>query len=212
VKTNPGRLLVLGVLATQGPVHGHRIRRMVELANVQEWGEVRPGALYGMLHRLEAEGLIESVRSEREGNRPPRTVYAITAEGRLELHRLREAAFTEIGLGGAQIDVALHYAPGDDAEALRELLDVRRKRLALLLDELQAHRRRDELLPGFPKAGSLTFRHHEIRLEAELRWHEELDRALTEVLEDLRARPWPPPEEPGEDVVELRPRSRKRTA
>jgi DNA-binding PadR family transcriptional regulator len=184
---------------------------MVELANVQEWGEVRPGALYGMLHRLEQEGLIETLRSEREGNRPPRTVYAITADGRLELHRLREAAFTEIGMGGAQIDVALHYAPGDDVEALRELLDVRRKRLALLRDELKAHRRRDEKLEGFTKAGSLTFRHFEMRLEAELRWHEELDAALPDMLAELRKRPWPPPEEPGDEVVELRPARSRRT-
>ena len=45
---------------------------------------VRPGSLYGALHRLAAEGLIEPLRTEQDGQFPARTVYAITSEGRRE--------------------------------------------------------------------------------------------------------------------------------
>ena len=52
------------------------------------WSDVRPGSLYGALHRLAAEGLIEALRTEQAGHLPARTVYAITAEGRRELRVL----------------------------------------------------------------------------------------------------------------------------
>ena len=61
------RLLVLGMLAERGPMHGHQLRRQAELVNVEAWGGVRVGALYGALHRMEAEGLIEPLRSEQPG-------------------------------------------------------------------------------------------------------------------------------------------------
>src|SRR3954470_1026761 len=90
---NPGRLLVLGLLAG-GAMHGHQIRRAAELAQIERWENVKVGALYGMLKRLAAEGLIEPVRSEQQGRLPVRTVYAITGEGREELALQRERALT----------------------------------------------------------------------------------------------------------------------
>ncbi|MGZ4463620.1 MAG: PadR family transcriptional regulator, partial [Gaiellaceae bacterium] len=71
--SNPTRLLILGLLAT-GPMHGHQIRHSAELGDIERWGGVKVGSLYGMLHRLELEGLIEEARSEQEGRRPARTV------------------------------------------------------------------------------------------------------------------------------------------
>ena len=62
------------------------------MTNVGEWGGVSVGALYRELRSMEREGLIEAARTEKVGNRPERTVYAITDEGRLELATLREQA------------------------------------------------------------------------------------------------------------------------
>jgi DNA-binding PadR family transcriptional regulator len=74
-----GRLLVLGLLVG-APLHGHQIRRAAELSRIEHWGGAKVGALYGMLHRLEAEGLIQPSRVERVGRRPERTVYRISPE------------------------------------------------------------------------------------------------------------------------------------
>ena len=78
---NPTRLFVLGALARHGPMYGHQIRRDARIDCTELWSEVKPGSLYAALHRLHAEGLIEPVRTEQQGNLPARTVYAVTAEG-----------------------------------------------------------------------------------------------------------------------------------
>ena len=76
---NPTRLFVLGALAKHGPMYGHQLRRNARLDRADLWSDVRPGSLYGALHRLAAEGLIEPLRTEQSGKLPARTVYAITA-------------------------------------------------------------------------------------------------------------------------------------
>src|SRR4051794_23863418 len=96
-QVNPTRLFVLGVLARQGPMHGHQIRRDARVDRTELWSEVRPGSLYSALHKLHDEGLIEEVPREQPGNLPARTVYAITEEGRRELRALRAEAVREDG-------------------------------------------------------------------------------------------------------------------
>jgi DNA-binding PadR family transcriptional regulator len=82
---NLSRLMILGLLAERGPMHGHQIRRAGELANAEVWGGITGGALYAELRKLSGEALIRTVREEQVGRRPARTVYAITEEGHLEL-------------------------------------------------------------------------------------------------------------------------------
>jgi len=166
------RLIALSLLDAQS-MHGHQIRREAELRQIRDWGGVRVGSLYGALHRLEREGLIESVREEREGRRPTRTVYAITEAGRDELARLRREALLDSTMRSLPVDVALAFGSSMDRTELQALLDVRRGRLANLLDELVVQReqlqRRD-----LDRAGRAVFRHWELRVEAELRWHDEI--------------------------------------
>ena len=106
---NLTRLMALGTLARHGPLHGHQIRRVAEVTNVGEWGGVTVGALYRELRAMEREGLVEAVRTEQVGDRPERTVYEITDEGRLELQTLREQAIKPAGFaarstrGGAAV-------------------------------------------------------------------------------------------------------------
>lgn len=47
--------------------------------------KVKPGSLYHTVDRLAREGLVTATGTEREGNRPERTVYEITDAGRLAL-------------------------------------------------------------------------------------------------------------------------------
>ena len=84
-----------------------------------------PGSLYGALHRLAAEGLIEALRTEQSGHLPARTVYAITAEGRRELRVLRAEALQEAGLRPDPVDLALAMSSDLDDDALRGYLEDR---------------------------------------------------------------------------------------
>jgi DNA-binding PadR family transcriptional regulator len=172
--------MALGTLARYGPQHGHQIRRIAEVTNVGEWGGVSVGALYRELRVMERDGLVERVRTEQVGRRPERTVYQITAEGHLELITLREQAIGPAGLVGPDpVGVALSFASfGVDREELRATLQVRRNRLAISAEEIAASRERlvAKGYIGALQAGIM--RRGQMHLEAEVRWHDELDKVL----------------------------------
>ncbi len=167
------RLLVLGMLA-RGPMHGHQIRREAELRDVEEWAGIKPGALYGTLHRLEEEGLISPSHTEQEGRFPARTVYTLTSEGRKELGILLEAALQHADLALGTFDVALLVADALPPDERRKLIERRVARLTSLLVRLVADRQQLKEQGRLGSVEEALMRHAEIRLESELRWHEEI--------------------------------------
>ncbi|MGP7997133.1 MAG: PadR family transcriptional regulator [Streptosporangiaceae bacterium] len=175
---NLSRLMILGVLAGNGPMHGHQIRRTAELTNAEAWGGITGGALYAELRRLVGEGLIEPVREEQVGRRPARTVYAITGEGRLELAVQREAALETIFGSADPVSVVLLFAAGGNPADLAGQLATRRHRVAAQLAAMTAERVRLIRQDRLPALAVAAFRRGELRLEAELRWHEEFEQQL----------------------------------
>jgi DNA-binding PadR family transcriptional regulator len=176
---NLTRLMALGILARSGPSHGHHIRRVADVTNVGEWGGVSVGALYRELRAMEREGLIEAARTEKVGNRPERTVYAITAEGQLELTTLREQAIRPLGSGPDPLGVALLFAAdGMEPEELRRTLRTRREMLAIAVAQVAADR--EQLIAkGFIDVlAAAVMRRAIMATEAEIRWHDELDAEL----------------------------------
>jgi DNA-binding PadR family transcriptional regulator len=175
---NLSRLMILGLLAKRGPMHGHQIRRTAELTNAEVWGGITGGALYAELRKLSGEGLIEAIREEQVGRRPARTVYQITADGRLELVVQRDAAF-EVVFGSADpLSVLLLFAAGADPAELSERLAGRQRRIEGQLEAMVAERERLTGQGVLSPLAVAAFRRGELRLEAELRWHEEFERQL----------------------------------
>jgi DNA-binding PadR family transcriptional regulator len=171
--------MALGTLARYGPQHGHQIRRLADLTDVAEWGGVSVGALYRELRSMEREGLVETLRTERVGRRPARTVYAITDEGRLELRTLRAHALAEMNPGPNALGVALIFALDDiDREELRDALRARRDRLVISGRELAAERERGVAKGYLSPLESVTMRRGQLHIETEVRWHDELDAVL----------------------------------
>ena len=184
---NPTRLFVLGALARHGPMYGHQIRRGARVDRTELWSEVRPGSLYGALHRMAAEGLIEAVRTEQVGNLPARTVYAITNEGRRELLALRAEAFRHVGLRPDPVDLAVAMSGELPEEEVRGLVEDRQRALAAQLQFFRHERER--AWAGQTVADSLILRHAIGRLEAEIRWHGELLDAIPKLAEPAAASP-----------------------
>lgn len=175
---NISRLVVLGLLSANGPMHGHRIRREAEITNVQDWGGVNVGALYREMHRMEGEGLIVPVRSEQEGRRPARIVYAISEDGVRELVRLRGEAWRSAEGYLDPVSAALLFGgPASPAE-LAEHLSYRRQVLQANLDSLVSERTR--FTPHLPMLVIAAYKRGELRLAAELEWHEQMERILIE--------------------------------
>jgi DNA-binding PadR family transcriptional regulator len=167
---NPTRLFVLGALARHGPMYGHQIRRDARVDRTELWSEVKPGSLYSALHRMQAEGLIEPVRTEQQGNLPERTVYEITGEGRRELRALRAEALREVTLRPDPVDLALAMSADLDEDALRGYFASRREALSSRA-AFFAHER-ERAWPGQGPADDLIMEHAMARIETELRWHD----------------------------------------
>jgi DNA-binding PadR family transcriptional regulator len=174
---NLSRLMILGLLAERGPMHGHQIRRAGELTNVEAWGGITGGALYSELRKLDREGLISPLREEQEGRRPARRVYEITAEGRLELAVQRDAALDVVFGSADPVSVLLLFAAGGDLPDLAERLAERRRRISAQLESMAAERARLTAQGFLPPQAVAAFRRGELRLEAELRWHDEFEQS-----------------------------------
>ena len=74
-------LMILGVLA-DGRSYGYRISQTVFARSAGRF-EIKEGALYPALHRLERAGLLKATWGEEAGRR--RKYYALTADGRRRL-------------------------------------------------------------------------------------------------------------------------------
>jgi DNA-binding PadR family transcriptional regulator len=173
---NSTRLFILGALARAGAMYGHQIRRAAQVDRTELWTDIKQGSLYGALHRMAAEGVIEVVRTEQEGNMPARTVYAITPTGRDELIAVRDQALRDTRLRPDPVDLALQNTQDMSQDELRAVLEDRRAAIAA---ELASWKHlRETAAPHLTGTESLGFAHTLLRLEAELAWHEESLKAL----------------------------------
>lgn len=80
-KINPLGLVALGLL-TEGPRHPYEMYQVMMHRREDVIVKIRPGSLYHAIARLAELGFVEAVGTERDGNRPERTTYRITADGR----------------------------------------------------------------------------------------------------------------------------------
>jgi len=130
------RLLILGVVRTLQPVHGYEVRRELVSWNAETWANVAYGSIYHALTKMCAEGLLEEVATERQGNRPIRTSYRITASGEAEFHRLLRAAWWTTQPTVDPFFAAISFLPClNRTEAAAAL----RHRATELTEELQHH-------------------------------------------------------------------------
>jgi DNA-binding PadR family transcriptional regulator len=180
------RLFILTSFAEHGEMYGHQVRVQAEQEHLQLWTDISVASMYGAIKRLAAEGLLEAVRSEREGNLPERQVYAITDAGRRVLAALRHEGLNTIWFKPDPFDLALTRLDPDELGALPAVIDTRLETLKRLLQEkITLNERADEYLTLSEKH-ALT--HTEYRLRAEIAWHEVLSAASAQIIADESGR------------------------
>jgi DNA-binding PadR family transcriptional regulator len=132
------RLLVLWLLSEQS-LHGYRIKKILDDEALRFWFPVEYASIYAVLRSLVRGGYVESVAVEREGQRPERTTYAITREGRRHLSELLERAWQELPGVGDPLGLALAARSDlEDESRVPELLATRRDALRERLSRLDA--------------------------------------------------------------------------
>jgi DNA-binding PadR family transcriptional regulator len=122
------RLLILWLLSER-PLHGYRIKKILEDEGLAFWYPVEFASIYSALRTLAKEGWVVEEATEREGSRPPRTRYRITPAGRDHYRHLLRAAWSEAPHHRHPIDVAC--AAGGDLEG-QEVLALLERRVTNL--------------------------------------------------------------------------------
>lgn len=86
----PLAVAALGLLSER-PMHPYEMYQLLVDREEDRLLKVRPGSLYHAVDRLASSGMVEPMGTERAGNRPERTRFRITDEGRRALtERLTE--------------------------------------------------------------------------------------------------------------------------
>lgn len=132
-----------------------------------------------MLERLAAEGLIAATASEREGSYPERTVYELTPAGRHALTVLLDLALRKVVLPPDPFDLALASGDLADPDQLRGALVQRR-------DERTALRHPAGFADQYLSvAERKVLAYRAVRLDTEIRWHDDVLAALPDIVADF---------------------------
>jgi DNA-binding PadR family transcriptional regulator len=133
-KRKVGNLLALAVLSylTRGPIHPYELSRTLRANDDGRSIKFNHGSLYMVVRQLAEAGFIVERETSRAGQRPERTVYAITDDGRREMRDWLRELVEEPRHEYPQFVAALSLIaalPPDD------VVDLLRRRLVRLADQ-----------------------------------------------------------------------------
>jgi DNA-binding PadR family transcriptional regulator len=135
--SNPLALAVLGCLAER-PMHPYEISSTLRTRGKEHSIKLNYGSLYSVVESLQKHGLITARETTREGRRPERTVYEITAGGLEEFEDwLAELLSTPVR-DHTSLEAGLSLMPGLPPAEVARLLDERAERLRTEIRALDA--------------------------------------------------------------------------
>ncbi|HEX6685773.1 MAG TPA: helix-turn-helix transcriptional regulator [Candidatus Limnocylindrales bacterium] len=163
---------LLGLLAKE-PAHGYELKQALEADFGDLWPTVNIGQIYSALARLETTGLVRSAAVTQDG-RPDKKVFELTAAGRDELQRW--------------VDDVVPVARVRDRFFVKLVLAARAKvadPVALIDRQRRAYLRRLRQLNDLAEdargmAARLAVQGAVLHLQADLKWLEQCEQALSE--------------------------------
>jgi DNA-binding PadR family transcriptional regulator len=174
---NPIVLAVLGLLLEQSS-HPHQMLAELRKRSDNHAAAITRGTLYNTVAALAEAGWLASQGQQRLGNRPERTVYALTQAGRDELVRRLDSQIRTPEREFSQFLGAVTYlgalGPSGAVEALAER--ARRLQQRTAADE---GRRADALAAGVPRLHVIEAEYALCLARAEMAW-------IDSVIDDLR--------------------------
>ena len=162
-------LLALAVLACVGerPMHPYEISTTLRTRGKEQSIKLNFGSLYSVVESLAKHGLIESQGTVRDGKRPERTVYAITADGRAELEDWLSELLSTPKKEYTSLEAALSLAAALAPDEVAQLLHARAARLRMELGSVDAGLAYTEQL-GLPELFVIEEQYRKAMMQAEL--------------------------------------------
>jgi DNA-binding PadR family transcriptional regulator len=141
-KRKVDNIMALAVLATvsERPMHRYEMASLMRARGKDQDMDIKWGSLYTVVQNLEKHGLLETIGNTRQGARPERTIYRITASGRHELldwaRELIGSPAVENPKFAAGLSVWMLLSPDEVSALLRDRLEkldasVKNRRAAL---------------------------------------------------------------------------------
>jgi DNA-binding PadR family transcriptional regulator len=139
-KRKVGNLLGLAVLSylTAGPMHPYELGRVLRDNGDGRSIRFNHGSLYMVVQQLARAGFVAAQETTRQGQRPERTVYALTGAGRAELHDWLRELIEDPGHEYPRFVAALSLIAGLAPDEAVPLLRTRAERLTEARAEAQA--------------------------------------------------------------------------
>ena len=175
-RLNPLAVSALALLAER-PMHPYEMYQLMLQRREDRVVNVSAGSLYRAVERLAADGNIAESGVEREGNRPERTVYAITDRGRSALRSTLEQMLAEFVNEFPEFPVAIGEAHNLPPERVADLLDERAGRMREFADLLDTGLRHIAA-KGVARHLVLNVHYTRAMVAAELEW---LERTIAEL-------------------------------
>ena len=161
-------LLLLGLLRQSG-MHGYKIIECIE-RDLAMCTDLKKPTAYFLLDKMAQSGWIQWTES-REGKRPQRRIYEITAVGEVEFQKLLRESLAKYEPHKFTDDIALAFADGLPHAEILELLGQRQEALRLVVEAMR-------LTPAYRGFVQLVIDHQLVHLESELHWMDELMRRV----------------------------------
>jgi len=166
------RLVILGLLRGR-PLYGYEIKHIIE-EHMGDWTNIAFGSIYFALNKLAQDGFIEQVATEQVGNRPSRSVYQVTEQGRAEFLRLLRETWGEVERHYYAIDIGLAFIDALPVHEVKGYLQARIAQLEGTVQHVARHREEQLDSPDVPKTAAAVFDHSLAHFRAELEWTQSL--------------------------------------
>jgi DNA-binding PadR family transcriptional regulator len=167
--------MIVLALACEEPMHPYRMQALIKQRGKDQVANVaQRNSVYQTIDALERAGLMAVRGTSREENRPERTVYEATAEGREALRAWVRQGLSTPAREFPEFPAGLSVLYGvQSPEVLASLLETRCAALDARLAELEAP------IPGVPRLFLLEGEYMAALVRAERKW-------LRAVIADLR--------------------------
>lgn len=170
------RLVILGLLQEK-ELYGYEIKKIIT-DHMDDWTSIAFGSIYFALKKLSEEGLITKVIEEREGNRPSRSIYRISGEGKKEFTRLLRRLWTETERTYFSFDLALFFISALPTEEINQYLIKKINGIEKSYEYLKVHKEEHRGNRYIPTIAFSIMDHSLAHLEAELDWLKTLQRKI----------------------------------
>jgi DNA-binding PadR family transcriptional regulator len=172
-------------LLAEEPMHPYEMKQRMHERGIERAIPAKPASIYDTVERLVAGGLVEPVETNRDGRRPERTIYRITAAGADALddwlHQLLEEPSHEFPKFGAAL---MFLGAVRRREEAIKVLERRASAIEMQMAESDALLR--TLPADLPRLFMIEDEYAQAMRRAELEW---LRRTVSELKDGTM--PWP---------------------